>query len=236
MRTPHRASRGLTVAAWLLVAAPTTAAGESFRYQWSLDGFVGALASLFVPSRGEGLLTYEPLAGGRERGELLVTSKQSGAEEYFRYGSVWDPAARRTIEASSDLVWSGETKSKRSALDGAQVLDIVAAIQLLRREPPDSARRLEIWSDGRLYAVVVVPRERAKRRRAGAEVAARHYSVHGVPVPERKLWKGNLDLWIAEDDAATPIEIVVSRSGARVRLVLVESSLPAETEPPGDPR
>jgi len=235
MRAPPRATLWLPVFAWLLTAPPA-AATERFRYQWSLDGFMGAIASLFVPSRGEGLLTYEPLADGRERGELLVTSNPSGAEEYFRYGSLWEPAMRRTIEAWSDLSWQGETKSKRSSLDGAQVLDIVSAIQLLRHEPPQSALRLEIWSDGRLYPVVVLSREDGKRRFAGRKVAARHYTVHGVPMPERKLWKGELDLWIAEDAAATPLEIVVSRSGARVRLVLLEASAPAAPPAPADPR
>lgn len=222
------------LAAGLLAAAP--AAAETFRYRWTLDGFVGALASIFVPSRGEGVLTYEPIEGGRERGELLVTSKQSGKDEFFRYRSVWEPATRRTISASSDLVWRGETKSKQAELEGENLIDVVSAIQLLRREPPESALRLEIWSDGRLYPVVVLPRESGRRKLPGGEVAARHYSVHGVPVPDRKLWKGELDLWIAEDDASTPVEIVVSRSGARVRLVLDLSPPASEPTPPGDER
>ena len=31
-----------------------------------------------------------------------------------------------------------------------------------------------------------------------------------------------MDLWLADDAAATPVEIVVARSSARVRLQLVE--------------
>jgi hypothetical protein len=225
-----RSAARIAVATGLLAAGP--AAAESFHYRWTLDGFVGALASIFVPSRGEGQLTYEPIEGGRERGELLVTSKQSSGDEYFRYGSVWEPATRRTISASSDLVWRGEKKSKQSELDGENLIDVVSAIQLLRREPPESALRLEIWSDGRLYPVVVLPRESSRRKLPGGEVAARHYSVHGVPVPGRKLWKGELDLWLAEDDASTPVELVVSRSGARVRLVLDARPPGPEASPP----
>jgi hypothetical protein len=227
-----RAAACAAFAAASLGAAPAAAA-ESFIYHWTLDGFVGALASLFVPSRGEGRLTYEPLDGGRERGELLVTSRQSDSDDYFRYGAVWEPAARRTVSATSDLAWRGETKSKHAELGGESVLDVVSAIQLLRREPPESAQRLEIWSDGRLYPVVVVPRERGRRKIGGAEVPARHFSVHGVPIPGRKLWKGELDLWLADDDLATPVEIVVARSGARVRLVLDDWSVDAPPPPGG---
>jgi hypothetical protein len=222
----RRRSPPWLVAAALLVAAPAGAA-ESFHYRWNLRGFVGALASLFVPGEGEGLLTVERLSGGSERAELRVTSTESGAGEYFLYGSEWEPAARRTLRAWSDLVWRGETKQKRAELAGEDVLDVVAAIQLLRRERPDHALRLEIWSDGRLYPIVVLPRERERRRLAGGAVEARRYSVHGVAVAGRRLWKGELDLWIADDGAATPVEIVVARRGARVRLQLVEAPAPA---------
>lgn len=233
MRARLRVAAPLAAGA-LLLAAPPAAARESFHYHWTLDGFIGALASIFLPSRGEGVLTYEPIEGGRERGELLVTSRQSGHDEYFRYGSVWEPETRRTISASSDLVWRGETKSKHADLEGENLIDVVSAIQLLRRQPPTNALRLEIWSDGRLYPVVVLPRERARRKVPGGEVEAQRFSVHGVPVPDRKLWKGELDLWIAADATATPIEIVVSRRGARVRLVLDESPAPPVAEPTGE--
>lgn len=233
MPVSSRAAAGLAFVT-LLGASPAVAA-ERFHYHWTLDGFVGALASLFVPSRGEGELTYEPIEGGRERGELLVTSKQSKGNEYFRYGTVWEPATRRTISASSDLVWRGETKSKRADLEGENLIDVVSAIQLLRRTPPDNALRLEIWSDGRLYPVIVLPRERAKRKLPDGEVTARRYSVHGVPVPDRRFWKGELDLWIADDPTATPVEIVVSRRGARVRLVLAETPVQKPAPAAGDP-
>jgi hypothetical protein len=104
------------------------------------------------------------------RGELLVTSTKSDRGDYFRYGSEWESASGRTLRAWSDLLWRGEQKSKRSEVDQAGVIDIVSGIQLLRRDPPAAARRLEIWSDGRLYPVVVLPRGREAA--AEAEVMA----------------------------------------------------------------
>jgi hypothetical protein len=37
------------------------------------------------------------------------------------------------------------------------------------------------------------------------------------------LWKGSLDLWLTQDEAATPVEILVERGWAAVRLKLVEN-------------
>jgi hypothetical protein len=81
---------------------------------------------------------------------------------------------------------------------------------------------MEIWSDGRLYPVLVVPHGSARRRLEGREVVVRHYVVRGIERPGRRLWKGGLELWLADDPAATPVEIVVTRSAARVRLELVD--------------
>lgn len=235
MRLRTRGAPLLLVLAWLLAASPA-AAGERFQYRWSLRGFLGALASLFVPGQGEGLLTVEQLPGGRERAVLRVTSSESSAGEYFVYGSEWAPAERRTLRAWSDLLWRGEKKAKQADLAEENVLDVVAAIQLLRAERPERALSLEIWSDGRLYPVVVLPSESGRRHQlAGRRVESRRYSVHGVAQPGRRLWKGELDLWIAGDDAATPLEIVVARRGVRVRLQLVEEAPPAPPTPSPEP-
>jgi hypothetical protein len=55
---------------------------------------------------------------------------------------------------------------------------------------------------------------------ARQKVRARHYAVRPLVEPGRKVWKGELDLWLAEDAAATPVRILVSRSPARVLLEL----------------
>jgi len=234
MRRPRTAALSVLVLAFWLAAGPARAAGERFEYRWSLRGFVGAIASVFVPGQGEGLLTVEPLGDGRERCELKVTSDESAADEYFLYGSEWLPAERRTVRAWSELEWRGEQKKKRAELDDDGVIDVAAAIQLLRRTPPRSSARLEIWSDGRLYPVVVLARETERRRLAGRQVEARRYSIHGISIPDRRFWKGQLDLWIADDPAATPVEIVVARKGARVKLELIEAT--TDTRPEGEQR
>ena len=101
-----------------------------------------------------------------------------------------------------------------------RVIDVASGILTLRHDPPTLPRRLEIWSDGRLYPVVVMPLERERRRLQGREVVARRYSIQGVVVPGQRRWKGRLDLWLADDGIATPVEIVVDRGFASVQLLL----------------
>jgi hypothetical protein len=232
----HRLAAWIVAIGWSIPLSPATAA-ETLRYDWHLSGFVGALASLFVPSGGEGKLSVERLPDGLLKSELLITSRESEEGDSFLYGAEWDPESGRAVRAWSEQVWRGERKSKKDKVDQEGVIDVVSGIYALRRDPPSVARRLEIWSDGRLYPVMVIPRESEPRMLEGREVTARHLTVRGLQLPDRKLWKGSLDLWIADDAAATPVEIVVSRTGARVRLLFAgrEGSPPFEEAEVAEP-
>lgn len=227
---PGRAPLRLSVALTALVLLPAGAgASEAFHYRWKLQGFLGALASIFLPSRGEGLLTVEPLEGGLMRGELTVTSRHSGTGEYFRYGADFRAEDGATVRAWSDLVWRGEKKSKEQAIEDPDVIDVVSGILSVRRSPPERAERMEIWSDGKLYPILVVPGESEPRTLGGRQVEARVYSFRGVALPGRPVWKGEFELWLADDEEATPVEILVSRRGAKVRLIYYP-----EATDPGD--
>jgi hypothetical protein len=83
---------------------------------------------------------------------------------------------------------------------------------------------MEIWSDGKIYPVVVIPLGEETRRVGNTKVATRHFSVRGIESPDRRKWKGKLDLWLAKDDAATPVAILISRNLADVRMDLQPAS------------
>jgi hypothetical protein len=222
----------------LVAGSEPVRAEETLRYRWRLDGFVGSLATIFVPGGGDGVLTVAPLAGGVVRSELLVTSTESRSGEYFLYGAEWEPSSGKTLRAWSDQVWRGEKKSKRAEVSEPRVIDVVSGIELLRRDPPGMPRPLEIWSDGRLYPVIVLPRGTERRKLEGKEVATRHFHIRGVKVGDRKYWKGELDLWIADDARATPVEIQLEKKGVRLRLTFVgrgagDSPSPAKPAPGG---
>lgn len=193
---------------------------ESLQYRWHLGSLLGVLAGLFLPDEGSAELIYEPAEGGRLRTELTITSEHSDSGEYWRYGSVIDPATGGTVSAWSSYRWRGKEKSRQQEVEEASVVGVASAIYLLRRDPPDKPRRMEIWSDGKTYPVVAIPLPDETRRLDGREVTVRHLSIRGVRMAGRRFWKGKLDLWLARDEAATPVEILIERSLASVRLKL----------------
>jgi hypothetical protein len=213
----------------LALASPVAATGElgeseRIAYRWKLQGFLGAVAGLFMPRGGEGSLSLSTTAPGRIASELFITAKASAGGQFFRYGSEWDVATGRTLRAWQSSFWRGERRSKESKVEAEGVIDIVSAIQVLRRDPPASPRRMEIWSDGRLYPVLVVPVGVETRTISGRRLPVRHFTVRGLTLPERRQWKGQLDLWLADDAVATPVEILVERSSAKVRLEWVPAA------------
>jgi hypothetical protein len=223
--------KALAFAALLLVAAVAPAlrgqhkgVDEEFVYRWQLRNFVGAIAGLFLPNQGEGSLVFKSLANGRMMSELTITSNASKAGEYFRYGSEMDVKTLQPVRAWSSYSWRGQTKSKSGVIEEKGVLDIASGIYAIRRDPPLKPRRMTIWSDGKIYPVLVIPLESRPRKSADGKktTEVRHYSIRGIEVPDQRKWKGRLDLWLAKDEAATPVEILVSRNLADVRMELKE--------------
>ena len=202
------------------LAVENRPANEEFKYRWQLRNFMGAVAGLFLPRQGEGSLTFKK-TNGHLKSELTITSPQSKKEGYFRYGSEVDIRTLQPIRAWSSYSWRGESKSKNEAVDQDGVLDVAAGIYAIRNDPPEKPRRMEIWSDGKVYPVVVVPLGLESRTLPHGKVQARHFSIRGVNLPNQRRWKGKLDLWLATDAAATPVEIVISRNMADVRMELM---------------
>ena len=194
---------------------------EEFKYRWQLRNFIGNLAGLFLPNHGEGSLTFKKDRNGRLRSELTITSGASKEGEYFLYGSEVDVRTLQPIRAWSSYSWRGETKSKSAEIEQDGVLDVASGIYSIRSNPPQKSRRMEIWSDGKVYPVVVIPLGLERRQtQGGKKIDVQHYSIRGVDMPGRRRWKGKLDLWLARDEVATPVEILISRNLADVHLEL----------------
>jgi Protein of unknown function (DUF3108) len=205
-----------------VASQPAKPQNEVFEYHWQLRNFLGTLAGLFLPRQGDGSLTFKSLGNGHMQSELTITSGAARQGEYFRYGSEIDTRTLQPIRAWSSYSWRGETKSKSSPIEQTGVLDIASGIYSIRLDPPEKTRRMEIWSDGKIYPVVVIPLGvESRRTRDGKKLDVRHYSIRGIDVPERgNRWKGKLDLWLARDEVSTPVEILLSRNLADVHLEL----------------
>lgn len=228
----HRATIALALAAGLALATAGHAvepANEDFHYRWSLHNLFGAIAGLFLPNHGDGELTFRTDANGHLKSELVITSTEAGGD-YWRYGAEIDAARLQPIRAWSSYTWRGRSKSESQEISQQGVIDIVSAIYSIRRDPPEAPRRLEIWSDEKIYPVSIIPRGRERRTLpAGAgSVDTRHYAIRGIDTGEGRQWKGKVDLWLATDPAATPVVIQISRSLADVRLEMTSLPKPAQ--------
>ena len=194
---------------------------EVIRYRWRLGNLLGSLAGIFLPNEGDGVLSLSPVGSGSLESELLITSEKADGGEYWRYGSRIDRRSGRALEAWSSYRWRGEEKKKREPIASSQVVDVASGIFQLRKDPPETSRRMEIWSDGKIYPVVVIPLGDETVKLDSGKVRARHLSIRGLDIEGERRWKGKLDLWLAYDEAATPVKIVIERSLASVRLEMV---------------
>lgn len=229
----HRSSRlarVLLAAALLLplVGAAPAGAVESLDYRWSLRGFLGRLAGVVVPHEGRGQLRSRPAPpNGQDQGgritELEITSPDAGRGEFFRYGGEMR-ADGSTSQAWSAYRWRGEEKSHRDPVAEEGVVDVASGIHLIRARRPTSPLRLRIWSDGKVYPVVVQRVATEPVTVPAGNFVADHYRIRGLRIDGQRFWKGGLDLWLAKDDTATPVRIQVERGFANVRLDLLSAT------------
>jgi len=204
-----------------------TEGAEVLQYRWHLGGFLGFLAGLVLPNDGEGRLVTRQEESGRVASELLITSKESAQGEFWSYGAEIDPGSLETLRAWSAYHWRGKSRQHESEIKQKGVVDIASAIYRLRRDRPEGPKQMTIWSDDRLYPVIVIPRELSRHRVGDQMVAVRHYQIQGIDKPNERFWKGKLQIWLAQDEAATPVEIAVERSLANVHLMLTKLPSPS---------
>lgn len=199
---------------------------ERFDYRWSLAGFKGALARLFVPGQGEGRLTTARAGDGGESAliqtELLISSSDGQEGEFWLYGAEIDPVERRTVRSWSSQRFRGESREREREAEDVDALDLASSIYYLRQERPDLPTEDVIWSSGRLNAVMVRPGPRGTAVWQGRRVDTRSYSIRGLPKPGQRTWSGKMDLVLTDDERAIPLEIVVVRKGLRIRLELAD--------------
>lgn len=210
--------------ALLLGAGPTGAVPftEALDYEWSLGGFLGTLARVVLPGRGEGRLTTHPTEDGGLAIELVVTSRDGEEGDFWRYASVIDPASGRTLRAESSYRYGERNKQRGADLTAAQVIDVASGIHLVRTQRPDRVLDLSIWSDGKVYPVRIEPRGWTSLTLDDGRQNAEFFAIRPRSVRGERPWSGGIDLYLEEGPQARPVAIVVDRRWARLRLELVD--------------
>ncbi len=207
------------------VGAPGTLplpADEALNYRWNLGGLFGTLARIVLPGRGEGRLTTRAVENGHLAIELVVTSKEGAEGDYWRYAAVIEPASGRTLQAESAYRYGEKSRERRADLDEEQVIDVASGIHLVRERRPDTPLNLSIWSDGKIYPVVIEPRGWKSLSLPAGRQLAELFAIRPRSVPGQRPWSGRIDLYLENGEAARPVAIVVDRRWAKVELELVE--------------
>ena len=207
-----------------MVAAPAGAeVAEELRYRWHLGGYKGVLARLIVPGAGDAVLRTTRLEAGAQRNELHITSPDSRRGEFWLYASeVKSPDCARLTSAKTEQLFRGRAKERLAEIEEDGVLDIPSTICRIRRQPPERDLVTRIWSDGRIYPVMISGPVADRERHGGRTVDTVSYTVSGVRRSHERVWKGRLKLVLAQDDERTPLEIALIQPGLSVRLRLDE--------------
>jgi hypothetical protein len=204
------------------VRAAIAQGGEALRMRWKLSGFLGAIASLFIPSTGEALFTFVPAEERRYDLNFLVTSRKREGE-HFLYGAQVDERSGTAAAVWSSQMFRGELKQREQEVDDPNLIDYASAVYRLRWMPPESTTRMTIWDSGRTYNIEVEPLKQNRRRIAGEKIEVRGYVVRGVKIEGEPTMRDKIWIYFARDESATPVEIVAKRGLLKARIQLVNA-------------
>ena len=199
---------------------------EDLRYHWKLEGLSGVLAKLLtrLPTAGDAAIRLERRSEDRLEVEFLATSDRATESDYFSYATVVDPGQWRSLRVTETLRFKEKHRTKTVDLSEYEVIDVLSGLQQLRYLASKRAGRHLIWSDGKVYPVEVSIGPLERRQVGGGEVMARHLAVRGLREPKRHLWKASAELWLTDDAAAVPVEIIFHQALGRLRMTLADAS------------
>jgi len=92
---------------------------------------------------------------------------------------------------------------------------------------------MTIWSGGKTYPVEVRPLGLTRRKIAGDKIEVRGYALRGAVVDGERSFDDKIDIYFANDDRATPVEIVGKRGMIRTRIRMISAQ--GLARPPAEP-
>lgn len=196
---------------------------EELRYRWRLEGVSSWISRLFgiLPTTGDGLMALRIEPGNRLGVAFTATSEKADPDEYWKYETAVDLAAWRSLSVRETLHYGKKQKSESFDLTELDVLDVLSGLQQLRYVVIDDSERRTIWSDGRVYSVMVTFHAFERREFESRDLTVRHFSIRGIREPGQRFWKSRAELWIGDDAAALPVEMIYHQALGRLRMTLV---------------
>ncbi len=198
---------------------------ERLHYRWRLEGLSGVISRLLrlLPTTGDAWMELRVEPYGRLEVAFTATSEQAREGDFWKYETLVDLGSWRSVKATETLHFRKKKKNESWNLEELAVIDVLGGLQLLRFSPPAEAERRTIWSDEKLYPVTVSSDGLERRLLGSREVTVRHVAIRGIREPNQRRWKGQADIWLTDDEAAVPLEILYSQSLGRLRMTLVDT-------------
>lgn len=216
---------------------------EDLRYSWRLKGPLAWVAGIAFPTSGNGSLKTNSPSANLLDTELLI----SGAENdgFYIYQSQIQESDARTVTSYHGYSWRDKRRSERTLFDyvkrlvrirkenteriedrvkplpQAAVRDVLTGIYFLRQNASkiSSPVTSEIYSEGKMYPVVFKPLGTENITFKGMKLGTRKFEITAAPGLEKK-WPGGVKVWLADDEAHTPLRIEIKRDFAALQLDL----------------
>ncbi len=215
--------------------AARTPRSQDLHYRWRLEGVSGVLSRLLglLPTTGDAVMALRVVPDDRLEVAFTASSEKADAGDYWKYETVVDLGAWQSLSVRETLHYRKKNKSESFELAEFGVLDVLSGLQLMRFAPPAESERRTIWSGGKLYPVAITMVGFERLEYDGRAVTVRHLKIHGLKEPQQRYWKSRAELWLTDDEAALPVELLFHQALGRLRLSLVGASVAGALRPGG---
>jgi uncharacterized protein DUF3108 len=216
---------------------------EDLRYSWRLKGPLAWIAGIAFPTSGNGSLKTNSRSGNLLDTELLISGKEN--DGFYIYQSQIQESSARTVTSYHGYAWRDKRRSERTLFDyvkrlvrirrenteriedrvkplpQAAVRDVLTGIYFLRQNAAtiSSPVTSEIYSEGKMYAVVFKPLGTETITFKGTKLGTHKFEITAAPGIDKK-WPGGVKVWLADDEAHTPLRIEIKRDYTALQLDL----------------
>jgi hypothetical protein len=218
---------------------------EVVTYDWELNGFLSFFAGFRFPTEGSGTLATVVRSNATVATELRIASDE-GERDLYQYQSEIDPVTLGTLVSLDGYKFEGRHRATTTTFDYAaktmrrekvdtkkggpptvrfdpipqgEIRDVLSVIYFLRKRATKLQEPMEtkVYSNGKLYSVLLTPGGVSTVALGGTKVSAKQYTISATDA-ETKKWPGDVSFWLTHDEQAIPARILIRQKGASLDL------------------